>query len=341
MTTSVDPERLKQALLAIREAGPGGIAKAALRAHLEALDPDGEVSVKTVERSVARLEEDGARIRKESRNGQRVYILDRGPKWDEHISGEARLALKLASLVLCQSGTLLWKEKLDLLAQVASNHMSSRDRRLFGQLEQAVHVYGGAEDSVEGSADETLEPILEALADRKRILVDYQAAGAAAPQAYELIPCALTNDLFSGGAYLLAWDPGREKPLLLRLNRITGVRLGRRWGALPHQAKVERALKYQIGSWQSDAEPFEAAVRIHGRHWVQALRDAPPALPECVSELAPDGSSMTLRFKANHANGALRWVLQFGDCAEVLAPDDLRRMVGEKLKAALAQYPEA
>lgn len=338
MTTSVDTERLKQALLAIREAGPGGITKAALRAHLVGQDPAGEVSVKTVERCVARLQEDGARIRKESRDGQRVYILDRGPKWDEHVSGQARLALKLASLVLCHSGTFLWQEKLDLLAKVASNHMSSRDRKLFGQLEQSVHVFGGADDSVEGSADETLEPILEALADRKRILVDYQAAGAEAPQGYELIPCALTNDLFSGGAYLLAWDPGREKPLLLRLNRIARVRTGRRWGAPPNPQKVERALKYQIGSWQSDAEPFEVAVRIRGRHWVQALRDAPPALPDCEAATDPDGTSLVLRFKANHENGALRWILQFGECAEVLEPDSLRRRVRAKLEEALVRY---
>lgn len=340
MPTSVDPERLKQALLAIREAGPGGIAKGALRARLEAEDAAGEVSVKTVERCIARLEEDGARIRKDSRGGQRLYVLERGPRWDEHITGQARLALKLASLTLCQSGTLLWQEKLDVLAQIASNHMSSRDRRLFGQLEQAVHVYGGADDSVEGSADETLEPILEALADRRRILVDYQAAGAAAPKAYELVPCALTHDLFSGGAYLMAWDPGRDKPLLLRLNRISKVRPGRRVGALPHPERLARALKYQIGSWQSDSEPFQVEVRIRGRHWVQALRDSPPALPECESRLEPGGTSLVLRFRATHENGALRWVLQFGECAEVLEPDFLRRQVRDKLKAALDQYPE-
>jgi predicted DNA-binding transcriptional regulator YafY len=338
MTTSVDPERLKQALLAIREAGAGGLTKAGLRARLQDQDPSGEVSVKTVERCVARLQEDGAKVRKERRDGQRIYVLERGPKWDEHVSGEARLALKLASLVLSQSGTLLWQEKLDLLARVASNHMSSRDRRLFDQLEQAVHVYGGAEDSVEGSADETLEPILEALADHRRVLVDYQAAGAGAAQSYDLIPCSLTQDLFSGGAYLLAWDPGREKTLLLRLNRIARVRPGRRWGALPHQEKVERALKYQIGSWQGDAEPYQVVVRIRGRHWVQALRDAPPALPDCQSSLEAGGEALVLRFQANHENGALRWVLQFGECAEVLEPAFLRRRVREKLAEALAHY---
>jgi predicted DNA-binding transcriptional regulator YafY len=338
MPITVNAARLKTALAALRDAGAAGLTKPGLRLGLSGAGR--EVSVKTVERCISKLEEDGARIRKGSRDGERIYFLEKGPKWDDHVSGAARLALKLASLTLCQSGTLLWQEKLEVIEKVASSHMSNRDRLLFNQLEKAVYVYGGAEDSVESPAAETLEPILEALADRKQILLDYQAAGMRSSKAYELVPYALTHDLFSGGAYLLAWELERAKPLLLRLNRISNVKVSRRWSVIANAEQLQRALKYQIGSWQTDAEPFEVVVRIVGRNWIQALRDSLPALPECRTELEKGGQSMLVKFKANHENGPLRWVLQFGESAEVVAPDFLRQRLREKLRAALDLYPD-
>jgi predicted DNA-binding transcriptional regulator YafY len=338
MPITVNAARLKTALAALRDAGAAGLTKPGLRLGLSGAGR--EVSVKTVERCISKLEEDGARIRKGSRDGERIYFLEKGPRWDDHVSGAARLALKLAALTLCHGGTLLWREKLEVIEKVASSPMSNRDRLLFHQLEKAVHGAGTAGDPVENPAAETLEPILEALADRKQILLEYQPAGMRSSKAYELVPYALTHDLFSGGACLLAWELERARPLLLRLNRISSVKVGRRLGVLANAGQLERALQYQIGGWQTDAEPFEVVVRIAGRNEVQALRDSPPALPECRTELEKGGQSMLVRFKANHEDGPLRWALQFGESAEVLAPDFLRQRLRQKLGAALDLYPD-
>jgi len=60
-------------------------------------------------------------------------------------------------------------------------------------------------------------------------------------------------------------------------------------------------------------------ARIHGAHWLQAFKEAPPVLPEFQEARADDGQSTVVRFMANHEYGARRWLLQFGSLAEVMA----------------------
>lgn len=328
----VDQKRLRETVDLLREAGPGGLTRIQLGQGL------GGVSLRTVDRAVALLEGQGARIERTRSGAPKClhFTLLKGPRWDEHVTSEARLALRLACLSLSQCGTQLWQEKLDVIEALASERMSSQDRRLFEQLQRAVRVQGGVEDPIE--SPEVLEPILRALENRRALEVDYQPAGAKASQLRTVVPFALTHDLYSGGAFLLVWDEGRQKPLHLRLNRVARVKVLSRPGVIPHPEVAERAARYQIGGWMSDQAPFEVRVRIRGAHWVQALKEAPPALPEFDGRPEADGQSMVATFKANHEFGPARWILQFGPAAEVLAPEPLRKHIAEKLEEALGQY---
>jgi predicted DNA-binding transcriptional regulator YafY len=327
----VDPERLRKALSLIREAGATGITRERLRQDL------GQVSLRTVDRAMSLLEAQGAHIQRERRGWPSTvyFILDKGPAWDEHISPETRLALRLAGLTLAQSGTLLWQDKLEVLERLASDRMSSRDRRLFETLQKAVQVQGGVDDPIE--SPDILEPILRALEGQRVVDLDYQAAGARAAISMSMIPYALTHDLFSGGAFLLVWDSGRERPLHLRLSRIGKVRVTSRIGTFPAEL-MARAARYQIGGWTSANEPFEVEARIRGAHWIQAFKEAPPSLPDFQANPARDGKTVLVRFKANHTHGASRWLMQFGASAEVLAPASLRTEIKAQFQAAVAQY---
>ena len=82
-------------------------------------------------------------------------------------------------------------------------------------------------------------------------------------------------------------------------------------------------------------------VKVDGEPWVQALKEAPPVLPDFSCTPAKDGVSATVTFKANHANGALRWVLQFGEAAEVLEPKALRPTPGSADLCLLVSTPLA
>ena len=327
----VDAERLRKTLTLLREAGTKGVTKVQLTRRL------GGVSTRTVDRALGLLEAQGAKIERtrEGRPSVLHFRLAKGPGWDEHVTGDARLALRLATLTLAQSGTLLWQDKLETLEALASAHMSTRDRALFEVLAKAVRVQGGVEDPIEGP--EVLEPILRALQEGRELTLDYQAAGAKTPTPHRVVPYALTHDLYSDGAFLLVWDPTRRKPIHLRLNRIGRVKVGAK-SMVPDPTLMERAARFQIGGWTSEEAPFEVVLRIEGAHWVQAFKESPPALPDFEGRIAKGGLSMEARFKATHACGASRWILQFGEAAEVLEPAWLRKEIQERLEKAVRVY---
>ena len=327
----VDRERLRQAVQLLRDAGPDGLTKQQFARKL------GGVSLRTVDRAVQLLEEQGAKIER-IRSGRPSlihFLLRKGPSWDENVSTGARLALRLASLMLAQGGAQLWQEKIATIEHLASGKMSNRDRQVFQQLQEAVRVQGGVEDPVD--SPEALEPILKALETGKALKVDYRSAGSTRSKIHEVVPSALTHDLYSGGTFLLAWEPAKQKALNLRLSRILGAKPVRAT-ALPENEAMERAARYQIGGWLSTDEPFEVQVRIEGANWVQSMKEAPPALPDFDFRPARDGRSAVATFKANHPSGPGRWILQFGEAAEVISPDWLREEIKERLKKALAKY---
>lgn len=326
----VDAARLRAALLLLREAGPEGLSRQRLAAGM------GGVSLRTVDRALRLLEEQGARLERRRAGSPPVlrFQLLRGPAWDEHVSGEARLALRVAGLFLASSGALLWQDPLEALERLASEHMSTRDRRLFESLKRAVRVQGGVEDPLE--TPEILEPVLRGLDGPRELEIAYRAAGAREPALHRVVPYALDHDLFSGGTFLLVWEPDRSRPLHLRLNRIETVKVTARPGVLP-EGRMAQAAHYQIGGWTSGDPPFQVEALIRGAHWAQVFTEAPPALPDFELLPGPEGAAR-VRFKATHDNGALRWLLQFGPAAEVLAPARLREAMAGQLREALARY---
>lgn len=327
----VDKDRLREALGLLRESLPLGITRKELA---ERIGPSG-VSLRSVDRILALLAAQGARIDRE-RSGQPPvlhFLLREGPAWDEHVTPEARLALRVASLSLSHCGTLLWQDKLEALERLATEHMSSRDRRMFAVLERSVQVHGGVEDPIE--SPDILEPLLRALEGGKEIQVDYAGAGASLVKKRRFVPYCLTHDLFSGAAFLAVWDPEEHKPKHLRLNRIENVKVSSRPGIISQPETMALAAKYQVGGWICADPPFEVRVRIKGVHWVQSLREAPPFLPDFAVDPAKDGRSAQVAFKANHPHGVTRWILQFGACAEVMEPAWLRDEIKEQMKRGL------
>jgi len=328
----VDAQRLRQALGLLREAGPAGITKLQLARKM------GGVSLRTVDRAIKLLEEQGARLGKSRASRPAVihFSLEKGPGWDEHLSSETRLALRLASLSLSHNGTQHWEGKLQALESLTSPRMSSKDRSVFGQLQKALRVQGGAADSVE--TPEVLEPILRSLEGPRELELEYHSAATKKGSALTVVPFALTHDLFSGGAFLLAWDPKHKLPLHLRLGCIQKAKALTRSGLIPDPLLMARATAFQIGGWTSTEEAFTVRARLEGAHWVQSLKEAPPALPDFACQVARNGESAELTFRANHGAGASRWLLQFGEAVEVLEPAWLRKEIAGRLSAAAAKY---
>jgi predicted DNA-binding transcriptional regulator YafY len=309
---------------------------------MEALDV---ASTRTVDRALGLLEKQGAVLERDWQGSPRRlhWVMKKGPTWDESLSAHARLALRVALATLDQGGSNVWADHLKAFEHLADKHLSSRDRRVFEGLRTKVRVHGSVQGgpSPEGYTA-NLVRLLQVLGEpllHKAVAMTYVPASTGVETTRPVVPYLLTHDVFSGGAFLLAWDVDHAKPLHFRLSRIRSVTLPGKTTILTSAqlADLERCAQYQIGGWTSPDEPFEIQARIHGRNWVQALLEAPPALPEAKVE--PDGKDrVRLTFKATEMNAPTRWLLQFGPDAEVLGPEAFRRHVAERLKAAEALY---
>ena len=290
------------------------------------------MSLRGVDRILAQLRKDGAVIDADTPPGQRsqVYRMTRAPKWDRRISGDTRLALRLAGLALSASGTRQWDGILEVLNGIADERMTDADRLVFQRMEHVVRIQGDVDDPIEG--EKVLEPLLRALEARNLVTLDYRAAGWESAIKLQVVPYTLVHDLFAGSAFLVAWNPGKSQVIHLRLNRIDGVKFDGRGLLGPDALRLlEQSALYQVGGWAEDVPPFEVVVQVRGRYWVQALKDAPPPLPDYWFE--PEGETLRIHFKATHSAGVLRWVFQFGADAVVLSPPGLR----EEMKARSAE----
>jgi predicted DNA-binding transcriptional regulator YafY len=198
-------------------------------------------------------------------------------------------------------------------------------------------VRGGADDQ-QALDTRMLTQVLLALGHPegpRELELGYQAASGRTTTR-TVVPFTLTHDVFSGGAFLLAWDPAKEEPRHFRLARILGAKALPRRGLVADKEPLEQARDYQIGGWFSLERPFRIRVRVGGTHWPRALQDAPPALPSM--EVLRDRGGVILSFLATELNGPTRVILQFGAEAEVLEPRELRSHLASTVKAMAANY---
>ncbi len=331
----VKPERLQIVLEAIRDAGERGITKSALSRKL------GGVAMRTVDRAVQLLEDQGARFGK-AREGRPALIhftLEKAPDWDSRITPHARMALEVALMALEGTATELWSEQQEGLRALADSHLSTRDRDLFRALQAHVCVRGSADDQ-QALDTRMLTQVLLALGHPegpRELALTYKAASTGRTSARTVVPFTLTHDVFSGGAFLLAWDPAKQEPRHFRLARIEEAKAQSRRGLIPDKGPLEQARNLQIGGWFSPAAPFRVSVRVGGTNWPQDLLDAPPALPG-VPVHKERGGTGRLSCEAPELAGATRLGLQLGADAEVMEPKALREHLAKTLKAMATKY---
>lgn len=319
----VDGERLRMAVRAFREAGDKGLTRVQLA---EAM---GHVILRTGDRARELLRAEGARfdIRTDPRTREKIFILAKGPKWDESISRETRLALRVAAMTLGHGGNAILERQLETLEQITDKSLTDKDRKIFERLRKNIHVVGGVAETPGDRQVAALETVFNAFsADIPRQMeLEYRKAGATTSRKIIFSPYCLTQDLISGGTFVLGEDAEKHKVMQLRLSRIESVKVLGRPVIFLKEAELKRAAEHQIGGWVSSDEPFEVSIRIEGANWIQAMEEARPDFPGFRIERR--GTSARVFFMANAPEGLIRWILQLGPWAEVLGPEFLRASV--------------
>jgi predicted DNA-binding transcriptional regulator YafY len=336
----VDESILRQAADAFRQAGEQGLSRKGLASAMGK-------SLRQADRARQLLGEQGARFEKHV-SGQRrevKFAMVKPAKWDDRLSPEASLALRLAGEAVSRGGGHLFREQLALFERVADQSLTHRDRTVFQNLRRNVRVLGGFIDDPTEDQTQVLRSILDAFSGAipRELKLDYQRPMKDRSWTIQqFAPYCLTQDMFSGGTYLLGWDVIARKTLQLRISRIVGIKQTGRPAVIPNPDLLERAARFQIGGWiNSDprAPEIEVQLRLKGAQWIQSLLESQPDFPGF--SIAPKGNdSAVVSFKVNHLVGVKRWVLQMGEDVEVLTPSELRADLLDTAKQMQRCYRE-
>jgi predicted DNA-binding transcriptional regulator YafY len=322
------------AVLAFREAGERGLTRARLAVAM------GHVGLRTADRARQVMSKQGARfdLKTETQTRERVFVMTKGPKWDESISRQTRLALRVAAMALGHGGNSTLEKQLETLEQISDKSLTDKDRKVFERLRKNIRVTGGVAEQPGEAQMAALEKVFDAFAAEipRQLELDYMKAGGTTPRKIIFSPYCLTQDLISGGTYLLGEEVEKRKVIQLRISRIQSAKVLNRPVIFLKEAELERTARHQIGGWISSDEPFEVTLRIVGANWIQAMEDARPDFPGF--RLEREGTSAMVHFQANAPEGLIRWILQLGPAAEVLGPEFLRGMVKGAVEEMARSY---
>ncbi|MFJ8042179.1 helix-turn-helix transcriptional regulator [Kitasatospora sp. NPDC096147] len=165
------------------------------------------------------------------------------------------------------------------------------------------------------------EPLLTAARDRRPVTFEYRKAGAAAVEQRSVEPWAL--ECWRGHWYLAGWDRDRGAARVFRLSRITGKvksRAGRFTGTVPEHVDV-RAVVARFGGEGATAS---ATVRLRqGKGF--------PLRTKALTVREGEGGWDELEIP--YGPGLAAEAAEFGPDLVVLAPEDLRADVVDRLRA--------
>ena len=186
-----------------------------------------------------------------------------------------------------------------------------------GGLEQGAGIEPLAADLGEGA--DTLGELFGAIAERRRIQFTYRE------QPREVEPYGIAHR--RGHWYLVGKTEDSER--MYRVDRISELAVGETADAFskPRGFDIKAAVDAQ--PWEAGADPvITATIRFDDDVAWWAARSIGVAEPH---------GELTTDVEVANRDAFVGWVLSFGTSAEVLAPDELRFAVGERVRSALGQ----
>ncbi len=180
---------------------------------------------------------------------------------------------------------------------------------------------------------EAIDALLVAIEDGRVARLLYQAAREDVPSAREVHPYGLIYHL--GALYLAALDPGEPRVKFYKVDRIEDAEVLDRQFQRPDDFDAKAHLASSFGVYQCDGKPTAVRVRFAPAA-ARFVMESEWHASQCLAA-QPDGGALA-EFQLSSTVEFRRWVLGFGREAEVLEPEQLRREIGEELRALVAIY---
>lgn len=257
------------------------------------------------------------------------------------LAPEFRLALPPVPLTRKELAALVWAVKQAGAQQPFREALStallklqtlgpSREGRLALALDGAIGGWTrGVKDVT--SLEPTLLRLVEAIVSRRRCRVEYQAPWRDRPRTFPYDPYRLL--MVQGGLYCVGRVPAYADFATLAVDRIRSLELTeepftvdpafdpKRYEAEAFGVAWEKPMTVVV-RFRADQAPYVREREWHPTQRFRTLKDG----------------RLEMTFRAGGAFEIIRWILGWGDAAEVVRPASLRRVVATNLRVAATQY---
>lgn len=298
-----------------------------------------QCSRQTVLRMIEQIERSGeGSIEKRQEGGQNWYRI-RAPRQRPRVVVSPQ---EIEHLVLCRNmlahvlpaGVRATVEKTTCKTATLLEKFDQRERALtpLAQAESKGRIdYAPFEN--------LLEALTRAIRQRQVLEIVYHAPQRAEARTHEIVPVCIVS--FREALYVRGWrvtekgTPEVVSPTMLALHRMRSLTATRR--ILPEEAAhklppLEESQHFGVAAAQ---EPF--AVRV--RFWSPAATYIRERCWSATQTITPhEDGSIVLDFTARSEMEVIKWVLGFGQEAQLLAPEHLRERVKEELQDTLQLY---
>lgn len=290
------------------------------------------VSVRSLQRDLAVLQEMYVQLRTVEVEGKRCYVMLEEARKFPIMFEMADLIVAVLSLRMMQQyeGTGLGNYLSDLAGKISDRlgrtmaDRAVRVHRKFYARQPFRRNYAAQEDEV--------DDILTALVYEKKLKIRYQPANAERKW-HEISPLCLFA--YKSGLYLAAYTdrhPEPAEPTVFALERVLGTRRLSSQFEYPEDWNPERFLARFAGLVPGEDEDVEIAFDPALRVYLESL--SWPA----GGKLFEEGDRLVLRARVNTSQEFLHWVIGFGSRARVHAPATLVRRIKDHLRGTLAAY---
>ena len=198
------------------------------------------------------------------------------------------------------------------------------DKAWMESLEDSIRIRPGA-DAFNPELPDAMESLFESIAERRQVEVDYRSIDADSSTRRRIEPVGLFHE--NGFWYVYGYCHLRRDYRQFRTDRIQGIRLTQEAFARKH----EPLDAFLDGRGQTDRTRVRIAVDRRIARYLEHARKRHGFVSE---EPVGDRVEMTFLTCWMEQDFA-RWYLTFGDFAQILEPDRLKRRVTELLRSQL------
>jgi predicted DNA-binding transcriptional regulator YafY len=261
---------------------------------------------------------------------QQRFLIEKDPYLPVYdLTLTETFALTMAVRQLSAAGDyILTYDALEAIKKIVANASGTQRDLLVDNLHESVLRQGF------GCQPQVLEDLQKALAEKRRVIIQYQPPAAEQPKEYTLHPYQI---YFKRRAlYVDAYDPDAASYRVFRLNRISAVR--------PTEMHFTRHADYNFVQRHRHSFSVFVGDRVQRVRVRFAKRISPYVREACwhhsqrFSE-EPDGS-LLFEVEVNEPREVGWWVLGWGAEAEVLEPESLRQELRETAERLARLYEQ-